>query len=212
MCTSISIYSPLRLILPVFAVLPLLSCGDGALQATNQKQQAAPVEKVVTQKKVLVPAAKTGVVKSVQNAAGYSYLEVDINGQIFWMATSTTALKAGEKIVWNSYAMMENFTSKALDRIFPQIMFVDKVLLASAVAVSQYSGRVVKIMDSGGYRYIQVETGGKIIWLAASVAQVAVGQAISWTAGAAMKNFSSRSLDRTFKEIFFVSGVQLNNI
>ena len=200
-------FSLLRLILLAFTVLALISCGDSS-QTTDQ----AAVEKSAAQQEAAVPAAKEGIVKSIQNTAGYTYIEVDIRGQNFWMATSTTMLKPGEKIVWSSYAMMKDFPSKSLGRVFPQIMFVDKVLPASAVKVSQQSGRVVKTIGSAGYTYIQVDKKGDVIWLAAPVVEVAVGQNISWSAGSAMKNFSSRSLDRTFKEIFFVSGIQLKSI
>ena len=197
----------------LLALSSLVSCGDGA-QSVGQGSSIKAPEKIVLQQKSAAPTGKTGVVKSIQNAAGYSYIEVDINGQIFWMATSVSAFKPGDEIAWNGYAMMKNFTSKALQRTFPQIMFVDKVLPASAMVATQHAGRVVKTMDSAGYTYIQVDVDkkGHMVWLAAPQAKLAVGQDIRWSAGTAMRNFTSRSLDRTFDEIFFVSGVQPTNI
>ncbi len=222
---SLSVFTQPILIL--LMVVSLVSCGDSSESTAVEKQadqntsianennphaDISTANKDKSMRNAVVPAVKQGIVKSIQNAGGYSYIEVEANEKVFWMATSIMTLKPGEKIVWNNYAMMKNFVSKSLNKTFPQIMFVDKVLLASAVAVSQQSGRVVKTMDAAGYTYIQVDENGTVVWLAAPVVKLTVGQDISWNAGVAMKNFSSRSLDRTFDEIFFVSAVQIKNI
>jgi len=158
------------------------------------------------------PSANNGVIKSVQHQGGYSYIETDINGTTFWIASAITSVKPDDKITWNDYAMMRNFTSKSMNRTFDQIMFVDKVTLAGATAVSAHTGIVTEKMDSAGYSYIQVNQQGKEIWLAAPVSIVNVGQSISWSGSSPMHNFSSQSLNRTFDEIFFVGAVQINQI
>jgi len=194
----------------VFLISGLISCADDKL-ISNKTSQSPQSDISSTTPAAATSAANTGVVKSIQNAGGYSYIEVDINGQVFWMAASISSVKPGEKIAWKGHAMMNNFVSKTMNRTFERIMFVDKVLPASVMQSKLHSGRVIKTMDSAGYSYIQVEEKGKKIWLAAPVTKISVGQNISWNSGAAMQKFSSRSLNRTFEEIFFISGVKFNN-
>ncbi len=156
------------------------------------------------------PLAKNGTVKTIKNAGGYSYIEVDIKGETFWLATGITNFKPGEEIAWNDYAVMNNFNSKALNRVFDQILFVDRVLPVAALSSTQHQDIVLESMDSAGYSYIQVEEKGKQpVWLAAPSTSLVIGQTISWDSGAAMRNFSSKTLNRTFDEIFFVNSVNI---
>jgi hypothetical protein len=73
-------------------------------------------------------------------------------------------------------------------------------------APSTVSGTVVETMNSGGYTYALIDTGTKKVWAAAPGTQVAVGDKASFTSGALMKGFHSRTLNRSFDEIYFVSG------
>jgi hypothetical protein len=198
----------LKTILPVLFI-GLTACSDDSQLADNPAQPAQASNSTVSTR-LATPTANTGTVKSIQNSGGYTYLEIDIDGEVFWMASPLSSVQPGEKVMWNDYAMMKNFTSKAIDRTFDQIMFVDKVFSTSAMVTSGHSGSVLEIMNAGGYSYIQVEEQGNKIWLAAPVTEIKVGQNISWTSGAAMRNFTSKSLNRSFDEIFFVSAVQVN--
>lgn len=71
----------------------------------------------------------SGIVKSVANAGGYSYIEVDRGGSTVWVAAMETPMKAGDRIEWQGGSEMRNFTAKSLGRNF------DRVVFASAVAV-----------------------------------------------------------------------------
>lgn len=195
-------------------IVQLSACSDKADTATQAQQPVEVTPAAIPAAPVLqsaTPGANTGIVKSAQVAGSYSYLETDINGSTFWIATTAAAIKPGEKISWNDYAMMKNFNSKALNRTFDQIMFVDRVRTASSQVASAHSGTVLETMNASGYSYIQVDENGRIVWIAAPEMVINVGQNISWSGGAAMQNFSSRSLDRVFDEIFFVGAVKINN-
>ncbi len=65
------------------------------------------------------------------------------------------------------------------------------------------SGKVVETMNSGGYTYVSLENNGKRTWVAAPLMTVAVGQELTFSQGGLMANFASRSLKRTFDEIYF---------
>jgi hypothetical protein len=150
-----------------------------ATRATIQESRSAPAT---------TPGKNNGVVRSVETAGAYTYIKVDIDGEEFWLATMVTVVQPGQKIVWRDYAMMRNFKSKALGREFAQILFVDQVF-------------------DEHYSFIRVNQNGSSIWLAAPETTIRVGQSVRWSGGAPMRNFTSRSLNRSFDEILFVGAV-----
>jgi len=72
---------------------------------------------------------------------------------------------------------------------------------------STISGKVVETMNSGGYTYIDLEKDGKKTWVAVPTTQVTVGQELVLMNGMEMKDFPSKSLNRTFDSIIFSGGV-----
>jgi hypothetical protein len=64
-------------------------------------------------------------------------------------------------------------------------------------------------MNSGGYTYLRVEGGGASTWVAVPVTTVAVGDEVEVPPGNEMPNFHSRTLDRTFPQLTFSSGVRV---
>lgn len=63
-------------------------------------------------------------------------------------------------------------------------------------------------MNSGGYTYVKVDCGGRLVWAAGPATEVAVGDKVSMSLGVEMRDFSSPSLERTFESIYFVTGIQ----
>ena len=70
------------------------------------------------------------------------------------------------------------------------------------------TGKVVETMDAGAYTYARVESGTKTVWAAAPKTALAVGDTVVVPAGMRMKDFTSKSLDRTFAEIYFVPSLR----
>lgn len=68
-----------------------------------------------------------GKVVSTISASGYSYVEVAVENGTRWIAGPATTLKAGDTIRFSDGPVMQNFTSKSLQRTFPSITFVDHV-------------------------------------------------------------------------------------
>jgi hypothetical protein len=68
------------------------------------------------------------------------------------------------------------------------------------------SGKVVETMNSGGYTYVSIEKNGKRTWVALPATVVKVGQEITCQPGMEMKNFRSKTLNRTFESIIFSGG------
>jgi hypothetical protein len=71
--------------------------------------------------------AQKGAVKSVANAAGYTYLEVDQGGTTTWLAVPETQVKAGDTVTWGEGMVMEKFNAKALNKVLDRIVFAGGV-------------------------------------------------------------------------------------
>ncbi len=70
-----------------------------------------------------------GIVVSVIDTTGYTYMELDNAGRIFWIAAPTTQVKKGDHIRFVESMSMENFLSKSLDRTFRRIIFVSSTMI-----------------------------------------------------------------------------------
>ncbi len=68
-----------------------------------------------------------GTVVSIIDIPQFTYIEVSENHQTRWLATGTVVTKKGDVIQFDSGSTLENFKSKALNRTFPSITFVNKV-------------------------------------------------------------------------------------
>ena len=78
---------------------------------------------------------------------------------------------------------------------------------AAPAAASQQlpnKGKVLEVIDTSMYTYLQVSGDKSPVWLAASKLKVAKGDTVGYSNGAAMSNFHSKSLNRTFDSILFV--------
>ena len=69
------------------------------------------------------------------------------------------------------------------------------------------NGEIIETMNAAGYTYVLLNTGSGKIWAAATETSVKVGQRVSVPAGGLMTDFSSKTLNRTFDKIYFVSGI-----
>ena len=58
-------------------------------------------------------------------AGGYTYAMVDVGGQQVWAAGPPTPMAVGDTITFSTMIPMKDFHSKALNRDFPVLYFVD---------------------------------------------------------------------------------------
>ena len=65
------------------------------------------------------------------------------------------------------------------------------------------SGAVVETMSSGGYTYVKLKTPRGEVWAAIRQTPVKVGESVTVGGPMMMKNFKSKTLNRTFAEIYF---------
>ncbi|HET6720970.1 MAG TPA: hypothetical protein VFH22_15060, partial [Rhodocyclaceae bacterium] len=123
-----------------------------------------------------------GTVISAQQSGGYSYIEVSGPQGNTWLAAPVAPLNVGDKIRYEDGATMHNFTSKALGRTFPSIIFVGSVSPAGSEDVAPaepaqplIEGVVISSQDAGGYSYIEVKTEAGNTWLAGPATPLKAG-------------------------------------
>jgi len=78
---------------------------------------------------------------------------------------------------------------------------------APAETEGDFSGKVVETITTAGYTYVQVDTGAKKLWAAATKFNVARGDSVKVVGGMPMANFHSKSLNRDFELIYFTGAI-----
>lgn len=180
----------------------------------------------------------SGRILQLMQATGYTYAEVQAgDGQKVWMAGALLALKVGDIVQWGDYAVMRGFRSKALNRTFEQILFVNawgapggasahvaphgaqpanQVPSSSQAAAETRTtpvevsvGTVKSVALAGGYTYLEVDQNGAAVWVAAPETLVKPGDKVTWQGGVPMQNFTAKSLGRTFEQIIFVGNASV---
>ena len=73
---------------------------------------------------------KAKVLSSI-DTAGYTYIEVTQNKKTLWLAGTTVAVKKGDVIRFDDGMVMTNFNSKTLNRTFPSVTFVNRVVVTN---------------------------------------------------------------------------------
>ena len=74
-----------------------------------------------------------------------------------------------------------------------------------AAAMSPSDGKVISSVNASIYTYMELEASNKRFWIAAPTTKVKVGDRVSFVESMVMENFNSKSLNRTFDRIIFVS-------
>ncbi|MGB3224658.1 MAG: DNA-binding protein [Desulforhopalus sp.] len=69
------------------------------------------------------------------------------------------------------------------------------------------SGTIIETMNASGYTYMLIENQMKQTWVAIPGAKVETGETVSYYEGIEMKNFNSKSLNRTFETVIFSPGL-----
>lgn len=68
-------------------------------------------------------------------------------------------------------------------------------------------GTIIETMNTGGYTYLKLDAGKEPVWVAIPETKVEKGQEVHCLPGMEMKDFSSKTLNRTFPSIIFSPGL-----
>lgn len=74
---------------------------------------------------------------------------------------------------------------------------------------TDFAGKVTERMESGGYVYLSVEDGNTLRWVATRSTAAIVGDMVKVPSPMEMRDFTSKTLDRTFPSIYFAGAVIL---
>lgn len=77
----------------------------------------------------LPPLTQKAQVLDAINVTQYTYLEVKQDNNTRWIATTTSPAKKGDTIQFDDGMVMTNFYSKILNRTFPSITFVGRLVI-----------------------------------------------------------------------------------
>ncbi|MBE0615239.1 MAG: hypothetical protein IH604_16335 [Burkholderiales bacterium] len=70
-----------------------------------------------------------GKVISTLDAKPYIYVEVSQNKKTVWLAATAVPMKKGDVIRYDNGQVMTNWHSKSLNRTFPSVLFVNRVVV-----------------------------------------------------------------------------------
>ena len=84
------------------------------------------------------------------------------------------------------------------------------LLTLGLMASTSYTAKVLETLQSGGYTYMKVQEGKNSYWIAMTQRDVKVGDSIKYNEQGWMKNFHSKTLNRTFEDILFAGDVEDN--
>lgn len=76
-------------------------------------------------------------------------------------------------------------------------------------SMSNNEGKVISIIDTTGYTYMELENNNHKFWIAAPTTKVNKGDHIRFVESMTMTNFTSKTLNRTFGTLIFVSSTQV---
>lgn len=88
-------------------------------------------------------------------------------------------------------------------KLFLTIFFVLIPMIIFAQNV--HKGVVLQTFNNEGYTYMEIQDGNQTKWIACPQFDVAKGDIVETSYGMLMEDFESRTLKRTFKEIYFVT-------
>ncbi|NEW78511.1 MAG: hypothetical protein GZ086_03605 [Gelidibacter sp.] len=107
----------------LFSILLMVSCKDKEKYSKVNNEAAVPktdIHKIV--------------VKEALDGGSYIYLNVDENGQNYWMAIANIPVTVGDTYYYDGGMMMKDFESKQLKKTFDEIVFVNTIRTTEIMA------------------------------------------------------------------------------
>ncbi|WP_256327657.1 NrfJ-related protein [Nitrosospira sp. Nl5] len=81
----------------------------------------------------------------------------------------------------------------------------------AAAGMPANEGKVLSTLDAPGYTYMELANTEKRFWIAAPTTRVKVGDRVRFEQSMVMKNFNSKTLNRTFDQVIFVNSATVLN-
>ncbi len=108
--------------------------------------------------KIDLPAGyRYGIVQEKTDAQRYSYIKVEENGKTLWIASRRINAKNGDTIYYSKFYPMKNFESKALNKTFDLIYFVEDLSLDKPTASARREKNPHPKIELGGKINVKIE-------------------------------------------------------
>lgn len=80
----------------------------------------------------------------------------------------------------------------------------------AAASAGTLTGKVAETMNAASYTYVLIDTGANKAWAAAPQFAVKVGDTVTIADAMPMKNYQSKTLNRTFDVVYFTGNISVN--
>ena len=101
--------------------------------------------------------------------------------------------------------------STVLALLSPVHALAEKAGASATAGMPNNEGKVLATLDAPGYTYMELANTEKRFWIAAPTTRVKVGDRVRFDQSLVMKNFNSKTLNRTFDQIIFVNSATVLN-
>lgn len=145
-----------------FIAAALMTCSLGAAQSV----MAGPATQAVE------VANLHGPVVEVIEAAGYTYVAIDVDGEKVWAAGPAAPLQKGQVIGFSTKMPMANFRSKSLNRDFGTLYFVDGF-------ITEDGKKTAKMSAAHGSNAVNAPKGTPVGKVAKAIEKVDGGKTIA---------------------------------
>lgn len=119
----------LAVVAAVVVLLGMFGCKSAKQDAPAQAQPGAPMPAghppvpAMAQAPAVADSGLSGKVVETVDAGGYTYVCLEKNGKKSWVALPQSKVKVGQMVTCQPGTVMQNFTSKTLNRTFDTIIF-----------------------------------------------------------------------------------------
>lgn len=72
------------------------------------------------------------------------------------------------------------------------------------LAPNAHQVKAEEVIQTSAYTYVRVSADGRDYWIATGKMEVKTGETYFWSKGAEMRDFTSKELRRTFRDIYFI--------
>ncbi|GKT11388.1 MAG: hypothetical protein ISEC1_P0352 [Thiomicrorhabdus sp.] len=142
---------------------------------TNVAHATPPAEKVAKMQKHEV-ANLHGKVTDKIDAAGYTYIAIEVDGQKTWAAGPIVALNIGDQVGFSTKMPMRKFHSKSLNKDFALLYFVDGFIVPKGTGSAKDSKMSLSHSNQHAQAHSKFEASGKV---AKEVLKVVGGKSIA---------------------------------
>ncbi len=121
-------------------------------------------------------------------------------------SSTTTAPTEVAQPTANEDAIEENLYGTTTKQVTPQAAAASQTKAADVTTIP-HTGTVLETMDAAGYTYAKIKEGDNAYWIAGPKTSIEAGDVISFTEQMVMKDFTSKTLNKTFDYLVFANTI-----